>query len=98
MRESKKVNKQYRRFAIEALGNFLDGFPDVDSYMEVKAMLFSVLEDEDDNDGDDDAHDKPLQLMVMASAAKALGMAWTRNEELQSEYACQCLCSMTNRD
>jgi proteasome component ECM29 len=59
----------------------------MDYYTEVKAMLFSVLDDEEDNDGgDDDGHDKPLQLMVMASAAKALGMAWTRNEQVQSEY------------
>ncbi|KAK3816198.1 MAG: proteasome stabiliser-domain-containing protein [Benniella sp.] len=86
VRESKKANKQYRRYAIEALGKFLDGFPDMDYYTEVKAMLFSVLEDEEDNDGgDDDGHDKPLQLMVMASAAKALGMAWTRSEEVQRQ-------------
>lgn len=97
MRESKKVNKQYRRFAIEALGTFLDGFPDVDYYTEVKAMLFSVLDDEDDMDADDDAHDKPLQLMVMASAAKALGMTWTRNEQFQSECAYRYLCSVTNK-
>lgn len=58
----------------------------MDYYTEVKAMLFSILEDEEDNDGDDDGHDKPLQLMVVASAAKALGMAWTRNEQVQSEY------------
>ncbi|KAF9363389.1 hypothetical protein BGX34_004264 [Mortierella sp. NVP85] len=86
VRESKKTNKQYRRYAIDALGKFLDGFPDMDYYTEVKAMLFSVLEDEEDNDGgDDDGHDKPLQLMVMASAAKALGMAWTRNEQVQRQ-------------
>ncbi|KAG0238428.1 hypothetical protein BGX31_003302 [Mortierella sp. GBA43] len=88
VRESKKVNKQYRRFAIEALGKFLDGFPDVDYYTEVKEILFSVIEDEDDNEGDDE-HDKPLQLMVIASAAKALGMAWTRNEELQRQHSAE---------
>ncbi|KAF9926921.1 proteasome component M29, partial [Modicella reniformis] len=88
VRESKKVSKQYRRFAIDALGKFLDGFPDVDYYTEVKEMLFSVLEDNDD-DGDDEGHDKPLQLMVMASAAKALGMVWTRNVQLQEQHSAE---------
>ncbi|KAF9934512.1 hypothetical protein FBU30_001653 [Linnemannia zychae] len=86
LRESKKVNKQYKRYAIDALGKFLDGFAEVDYYQEVKSMLFSILENKEDED-EDEEHDKPLQLMVMASAAKAIGMAWTRNAELQAQHS-----------
>ncbi|KAF8941099.1 hypothetical protein BGZ58_002205 [Dissophora ornata] len=87
LREAKKVNKQYRRYAIDALGKFLDGFPQVDYYLEVKPLLFSILENEEDSDGDDDELDKPLQIMVMASAARALGMAWTTNPQLQEQHS-----------
>lgn len=83
LRESKKVNKQYRRYAIDALGKFLDTFEDVDYYVEVKSMLFTILENKEDEDGEDEDMEKPLQLVVMASAAKALGLAWTRNPQLQ---------------
>ncbi|KAF9912670.1 hypothetical protein EC991_009406 [Linnemannia zychae] len=86
LRESKKVNKQYKRYAIDALGKFLDGFTEVDYYVEVKAMLFAILENKEDED-EDEEHDKPLQLMVMASAAKAIGMAWTRNAQLQEQHS-----------
>ncbi|KAF9098763.1 hypothetical protein BGX23_005338 [Mortierella sp. AD031] len=86
LRESKKMNKQYRRYAIDALGKFLDGFAEVDHYLEVKAMLFTILENKEDED-EDEEHDKPLQLMVMASAAKAIGMAWTRNAQLQEQHS-----------
>ncbi|KAF9112407.1 hypothetical protein BGX27_003449 [Mortierella sp. AM989] len=89
LRESKKVNKQYRRYAIDALGKFLDGFPEVDYYVEVKPILISILQNDDDDNGDDDEHDKPLQLMVMASAAKALGMAWTTNTQQQEQYSAE---------
>ncbi|KAF9191921.1 hypothetical protein BGZ51_006479 [Haplosporangium sp. Z 767] len=89
LRESKKINKQYRRHSIEALGKFLDGFPEVDYYLEVKDLLFKVLENEEDDDGDDEEHDKPLQLMVMASAARALGMAWTRSAQKQEQYSAE---------
>ncbi|KAG0371099.1 hypothetical protein BGZ54_000043 [Gamsiella multidivaricata] len=85
LRESKKVNKQYRRFAIDALGKFLDGFPEVEYYLETKPILIPILRNEDENDEDDDEHDKPLQTMVVASAARALGMSWTRNEQLQEQ-------------
>ncbi|KAG0278438.1 hypothetical protein BGZ95_004007 [Linnemannia exigua] len=86
LRESKKVNKQYRRYAIDALGKFLDGFAEVDYYVEVKSMLFTILENKEDED-EDEEHDKPLQLMVMASAAKAVGMAWTRNAQMQEQHS-----------
>ncbi|KFH67585.1 hypothetical protein MVEG_06317 [Podila verticillata NRRL 6337] len=86
LRESKKVNKRYRRHAIDALGKFLDAFPEIDYYQEVKQMLFTILENSDDED-EDEEHDKPLQLMVMASAARALGMAWTTNAKLQAEHS-----------
>lgn len=76
------MNKQYKRYAIDALGKFLDGFAGVDYYLEVKSMLFTILENKEDED-EDEEHDKPLQLMVMASAAKAVGLAWTRNAQLQ---------------
>ncbi|KAF9401765.1 hypothetical protein BGX21_000669 [Mortierella sp. AD011] len=89
LRESKKVNKQYRRYSIDALGKFLDGFPEVDYYVEVKSMLISILENDDDDDADDDEHDKPLQLMVMASAAKALGLSWTTNTLLQEQHSAE---------
>ncbi|KAF9207217.1 hypothetical protein BGZ49_000941 [Haplosporangium sp. Z 27] len=90
LRESKKVNKQYRRYSIDALGKFLDGFSEeVDYYVEVKSMLISILQDEGDDDGDDEEHDKPLQLMVMASAAKALGMSWTTNTQLQEQNSAE---------
>ncbi|KAF9344905.1 hypothetical protein BGX26_003767 [Mortierella sp. AD094] len=88
LRESKKVNKQYRRYSIDALGKFLDGFPEVDYYVEVKSMLISILQNDDD-DGDDEEHDKPLQLMVMASAAKALGLSWTTNTQLQEQHSAE---------
>ncbi|KAG0293348.1 hypothetical protein BGZ98_002211, partial [Dissophora globulifera] len=90
LREAKKASKQYRRFAIDALGKFLDGFPaEVDYYVEVKPMLFKILENDDDSDdgGDDDEHEKPLQLMVMASASRALGMAWTTHPQLQEQHS-----------
>ncbi|KAG0080886.1 hypothetical protein BGZ90_010926 [Linnemannia elongata] len=86
LRESKKVNKQYKRYAIDALGKFLDGFAGVDYYLEVKSMLFTILENKEDED-EDEEHDKPLQLMVMASAAKAVGLAWTRNAQLQEQHS-----------
>ncbi|KAF9128817.1 hypothetical protein BGW39_004708 [Mortierella sp. 14UC] len=86
LRESKKVNKQYKRYAIDALGKFLDGFAEVDYYVEVKMMLFTILENKEDED-EEEEHDKPLQLMVMASAAKAVGMAWTRNAQLQEQHS-----------
>ncbi|KAG0347308.1 hypothetical protein BG005_000251 [Podila minutissima] len=85
-RESKKVNKRYRRHAIDALGKFLDAFPEIDYYQEVKQMLFTILENNDDED-EDEEHDKPLQMMVMASAARALGMAWTTHAKLQAEHS-----------
>ncbi|KAF9155982.1 hypothetical protein BG015_007778 [Linnemannia schmuckeri] len=85
-RESKKVNKQYKRYAIDALGKFLDGFAEVDYYMEVRTMLFTILENKEDED-EDEEHEKPLQLMVMASAAKAVGLAWTRNAQLQEQHS-----------
>lgn len=87
LRESKKVNKQYRRYAIDALGKFLDTFEEVDYYVEVKSMLFTILENKEDEDGEDEEMEKPLQLVVMASAAKALGLAWTRNPQLQGMTA-----------
>ncbi|KAG0232498.1 hypothetical protein BGW42_008118 [Actinomortierella wolfii] len=86
IRESKKVNKQYRRFAIDALGTFLDGFSGyVDYYQEVKPILFKILRpSDDDSDMDeDDEHAKPLQLMVLASAAKCLGLAWSVDAAVQ---------------
>ncbi|KAG0093814.1 hypothetical protein BGZ92_001559 [Podila epicladia] len=86
LRESKKVNKRYRRHAVDALGKFLDAFPEIDYYQEVKQMLFTILENNDDED-EDEEHDKPLQLMVMASAARALGMAWTTHSKLQAEHS-----------
>ncbi|KAG0376841.1 hypothetical protein BGX24_007138 [Mortierella sp. AD032] len=86
LRESKKVNKQYKRYAIDALGKYLDGFAEVDYYVEVKPMLFTILENKEDED-EDEEHDKPLQLMVMASAAKAVGMAWTRNAQMQEQLS-----------
>lgn len=79
------MNKQYKRYAIDALGKFLDGFAEVDYYLEVKAMLFMILENNEDED-EDEEHDKPLQLMVMASSAKAIGLAWTRNAQLQGTF------------
>ncbi|GJJ74422.1 proteasome component ECM29 [Entomortierella parvispora] len=87
LRESKKVNKQYRRYAIDSLGKFLDTFKEVDYYVEVKSMLFTILENKEDEDGEDEEMEKPLQLVVMASAAKALGLAWTRNPQLQAQHA-----------
>jgi proteasome component ECM29 len=48
-------------------------------------MLFSILKNDGDNDEDDEEHDKPQQIMVKASAARALGMAWTRNAQLQGK-------------
>ncbi|KAF9962710.1 hypothetical protein BGZ70_007955 [Mortierella alpina] len=85
LRESKKANKQYRRYAIEALGKYLDAFPQLDYFLEVKSVLFEVLEDKDDMDVDEDEHEKPLQLMVMASAARAAGMAWTASAQMQEQ-------------
>ncbi|KAG0050379.1 hypothetical protein BGZ83_004844 [Gryganskiella cystojenkinii] len=87
LRESKKVNKQYRRYTIDALGKFLDTFEEVDYYVEVKSMLFTILENKEDEDGEDEEMEKPLQLVVMASAAKALGLSWTRNPLLQDQWA-----------
>ncbi|KAG0346477.1 proteasome component M29 [Podila humilis] len=89
LRESqKKVNKRYRRHAIDALGTFLDAFPELDYYQEVEKMLFTILDNDVGGNGDedeDDEHEKPLQLMVMASAARALGMAWTTDAKHQAE-------------
>ncbi|KAI1309120.1 hypothetical protein EDD11_004131 [Mortierella claussenii] len=87
LRETKKVNKQYRRHAISALGTFLDGFPEVDYYVEAKSVLLPIIENDEDSDMDDEEQEKPLQLMVMASAAKAIGMAWTTDAKLQAEYS-----------
>ncbi|KAG0252530.1 hypothetical protein DFQ27_008011 [Actinomortierella ambigua] len=87
LRESKKVNKQYRRFAIDALGAFLDGFSGyVGYYQEAKPILFKILHPNTDDDSDmdvDDEHAKPLQLMVLASAAKCLGLAWSVDAAVQ---------------
>ncbi|CAO3572429.1 unnamed protein product [Mortierella alpina] len=85
LRESKKANKQYRRYAIDALGKYLDAFPQLDYFLEVKSVLYDVLEDKDDMDIDEDEHEKPLQLMVMASAARAAGMAWTTSAQMQEQ-------------
>ncbi|KAF9574748.1 hypothetical protein EC968_005534 [Mortierella alpina] len=85
LRESKKVNKQYRRYAIDALGRYLDAFPQLEYFLEVKSVLYDVLEDKDNMDVDEDEHEKPLQLMVMASAARAAGMAWTRSAQMQEQ-------------
>ncbi|KAF9277423.1 hypothetical protein BGZ68_009310 [Mortierella alpina] len=87
IRESKKVNKQYRRYAIDALGKYLDAFPQLEYFPEVKSVLFDVLEDKGEMDVDEDEHEKPLQLMVMASAARAAGMAWTSNAQMQEQYS-----------
>lgn len=86
------MNKRYRRHAIDALGKFLDAFPEIDYYQEVKQMLFTILENNDDED-EDEEHDKPLQMMVMASAARALGMAWTTHAKLQGKKTTNLLMS-----
>ncbi|KAF9970442.1 putative E3 ubiquitin-protein ligase dtx2, partial [Actinomortierella ambigua] len=88
IRESKKVNKQYRRFAIDALGTLLDSFSGyIDYYQEAKPILFKILKPNADEDSDmdvDDEHAKPLQLMVLASAAKCLGLVWSVDAGVQS--------------
>ncbi|KAG0202738.1 hypothetical protein BGX28_004843 [Mortierella sp. GBA30] len=96
LRESKKANKQYRRYAIDALGRYLDSFPSVDYYLEVKPVLFGILEDKEDMDVDDDEHDKPLQLMVMASAARTSGMAWTTNAHVQEQHSSEFISVLSN--
>ncbi|KAF9434869.1 hypothetical protein BGZ76_007269 [Entomortierella beljakovae] len=89
LREAKKVNKQYKRYSIDALGKFLDGYPEVDYYLEVKPILMAIIQNDDEDSGDDEEHDKPLQLMVMASAARALGMAWSTNAQIQEQHSAE---------
>ncbi|KAF9951012.1 hypothetical protein BGZ72_007436, partial [Mortierella alpina] len=96
LREAKKANKQYRRYAIDALGKYLDAFSQLDYYLEVKSVLFDILEDKDNMDVDDDEHEKPLQLMVMASAARAAGMAWTRSAQMQEQHSSEFVAVLSN--
>ncbi|KAF9430239.1 hypothetical protein BGZ94_007776 [Podila epigama] len=96
LREAKKVNKRYRRHAIDALGTFLDAFDEIDFYFEVKTTLLSLIKDDDADEDDDDEHNKPLQLMVMASAGRALGRSWTRTAKHQAEYSSEFAVHVSN--
>ncbi|KAF9918544.1 hypothetical protein BX616_007987 [Lobosporangium transversale] len=101
LRESKKINKQYRRHAISALGTLLDNFPELDFYSEVKSILIPIVENEGDSDGDDEEQGKPLQLIIMANAAKTLGMAWTTDVHSQEQYSeefVSCVCKALVRN
>lgn len=54
VREAKKNNKVYRKFAIEQWGNFLDAFPERDYYEKVHEVLIEATKPPEDSDSEDD--------------------------------------------
>lgn len=80
IRESKKSNKNYRRQAIDLLGQFVDSL-DINVYDEVSEFLVKTATIDDDEDDEDEQRSKPLSLLVKASAFKCLGKILPRNDK-----------------
>ncbi|TPX72617.1 hypothetical protein CcCBS67573_g05715 [Chytriomyces confervae] len=88
VREAKKNNKPYKRFALEQLGRFMDALK-VDRFDELEDYLveMATVDGDDDDDDVDAARAKPMNLAIRANAYKALGLCWPLNKETQGKWA-----------
>jgi proteasome component ECM29 len=87
IREAKKQNLAYRRFAVEYLGLSFDALKSR-RFIDVKEYLAEVTTEkgnDDDMDVDEDKV-KPLRLMVNANAFKSLALCFPHAEDIQGDH------------
>ncbi|KAJ3397973.1 hypothetical protein HDU92_000075 [Lobulomyces angularis] len=99
VREMKKNNKSYKRFALDFVGKLFNAL-DVDKYEEIQDYLCQMATGDDLSVGEsmdvDEIRERPMNLLIQANAFRALGRFFPSSElatqEKYSEALCKFLC------
>ncbi|KAI9332879.1 proteasome stabiliser-domain-containing protein [Zopfochytrium polystomum] len=82
LREAKKINLNYRKFALDYLGQFFEGL-ELDRFDDVEDYLTEILEGKDDEEDSEEPSDKGVARDIQINAFQALGKCWPTQHEKQ---------------